>query len=261
MNKILNEIKIIIKENISKYLPEVKTSDLEGNGEIYYMNGDNGTEFEWYVNEHLPYFMVFYNDEQNLGALKLSVYNDGGILLYIYGDKGNKFIKEIKTSIDVTKDEIFKLAVMLKYEADDCKIWDASIDTIKTDGKIIDEKIVKFKEAEEHLKPIKNKMKLFNKTACVSNKILEEGWKVGYMYREELSNETDSGWNFMAGNEDEDYTSNYNNFKILSLYEVYELDKNIWDYIDSPIGTKFIRISSNEFEIDKNNKEIYMEKR
>lgn len=39
------------------------------------------------------------------------------------------------------------------------------------------------------------------------------------------------------------------------------LDGDIFKYIDMPAGTKLIRISSDEFEIDKNTKEIYMEKR
>ena len=39
------------------------------------------------------------------------------------------------------------------------------------------------------------------------------------------------------------------------------LDRDIFKYIDMPAGTKLIRISPNEFEIDKNNKEIYMAKR
>jgi len=39
------------------------------------------------------------------------------------------------------------------------------------------------------------------------------------------------------------------------------LDSDIFKYIDMPTVTKLIRISSNEFEIDKNDKEIYMQKR
>ena len=111
MNRILNEIKEIIKQNINEYLPEVKSSDLEENGTVYYMNGKNGTEFDWYVNEHLPSFMVFYNDKQNLGAAKLLIYTNGEVVLYIYGDKGNKTIKEVQTSIKVTENELFNLAV------------------------------------------------------------------------------------------------------------------------------------------------------
>ena len=45
-----------------------------------------------------------------------------------------------------------------------------------------------------------------NGNGCiVSDKITKEGFKVGYMYREQPDDgRPDSGWRFMAGNEDED---------------------------------------------------------
>ena len=46
MNKILDEVRTIIREGIKEYLPTVSPSDLEENGMVYYMNGQNGTEFE-----------------------------------------------------------------------------------------------------------------------------------------------------------------------------------------------------------------------
>lgn len=261
MNRILSEIKEKIKQNINEYLPEVKTSELEENGAIYYMNGKNGTEFDWHVNEHLPSFMVFYNDEQNLGAVKLSIYTNGGVVLYIYGDKGNKVIKEVKTSIEVTENELFNLAVILKSEADDKNIWDASVDKINTEIEINDKQIKEFQDSKQHMEPIKNRMKLLNQTAYLSKKILEERWKVGYMRRDKPINENDSGWSFLAGNEDEEYYNDYKNIALVSVQDVYQLDPDIWNYIDNPVGTELIRISSNEFEIDKNDKEIFMEKR
>ena len=88
MNKILKEIKDLIKENLKKYLPEVKETDLEENGDIFYMNGKNGTEFDWHVNDCLSSFMVFYNDKNNMGAVKLTLYNNGNISIYLYGDSG-----------------------------------------------------------------------------------------------------------------------------------------------------------------------------
>ena len=261
MNKILSEIKEIIKQNINEYLPEVKPSDLEEDGTVYYMNGKNGTEFDWYVNEHLPSFMVFYNDERNLGAVKSSIYTDGQIVLYIYGDKGNKVIKEVQTSIEVAENELFNLAVILKSEADDKSIWDASIDKINTDVEIAEEEITKFQDSEQYMEPTKNRMRLLNQTAYLSKKILEEDWKVGYMRRDEPVNENDSGWSFCAGNEDNEYYNDYKNIALVSVHEVYQIDPDIWNYIDNPVGTELIRISSNEFEIDKRDKEIFMEKR
>ncbi len=261
MNRILNEIKKIIKQNINEYLPEVKSSDLEENGTVYYMNGKNGTEFDWYVNEHLPSFMVFYNDKQNLGAAKLLIYANGKVILYLYEDKGNKLIKEIETSIEISADELFKLAVILKKEAEDKDIWDESIDKINTDVEITEEEITKFQASEQYMKPTRNRINLLNKMAYLSKKVSEEGWKIGYMCREEAMNENDSGWQFLAGNEDDEYLNNHKNCLLVHVQDVYQLDPDIWNYIDNPVGTELIRISSNEFEIDKKNKEIFMEKR
>lgn len=77
MYRIINDIQTIIKNAMSENLPEVSPDALEENGKIYYMNGKNGTEYDWFVNDHLPPFMVFYNDEKNLGAVKATVYTDG----------------------------------------------------------------------------------------------------------------------------------------------------------------------------------------
>lgn len=261
MNRILNEIKEIIKKNINEYLPEVKPSDLEENGTVYYMNGKNGTEFDWYVNEHLPSFMVFYNDEQNLGAAKLLIYANGKVVLYLYEDKGNKLIKEIETSIEIIEDELFKLAVILKNETEDKDIWDESIDKVNMDVEITEEEITKFQDSEQYMKPTKNRMNLLNKMVYLSKKVSEDGWKVGYMCREEAMNENDSGWQFLAGNEDDKYLNNNKNCLLVHVQDVYQLDPDIWNYIDNPVGTELIRISSNEFEIDKKNKEIFVEKR
>ncbi len=261
MNKILNEIKQIINENLGLYLPKVKTSDLEENGNIYYMNGKNGTEFDWYVNDKISEFMVFYDDKDNLGAIKLTLYSDGGIYICIYGNKGKKLIKEVQTKIEVSKEEIFQLAVTLKNEADDKGIFDASIEKINSDNKMPLDKVNEFKNNIKYYENMINQNKMFNMLACVSKKITEEGWKVGYMVKDEPLNENDSGWVFMAGNEADEYVNDSKNLELLNIYSVYQLDPDILNYIDNPVGMRFIRISSSEFEIDKNDKEIYTEKR
>ncbi len=86
------------------------------------MNGKNGAEFDWYVNEKISDFMVFYDDEENLGAAKLTIYDQGDVLMYIYGDKGKSVVQEVKTYLDVTKEEMLDLAVLLKKEGEDKKI-------------------------------------------------------------------------------------------------------------------------------------------
>ena len=262
MNHILNKVKEIINSNLELYLPHVKISDLENDGAIYYMNGKDGTEFDWYVNDKLPPFMVFYNDEANLGAMKLLLYKDGGIEVYIYDENGKKLVKKVNTCIDVEETDILELAVILRNEADDNRIWGADIKSINTDIEVKDEKINEYKENEKNYSAIKNKKMILNLTSFVSKKITEGGWKVGYMERNEPWNEEDSGWSFLAGNENDEYTSNAENIELIRVGNVWQqFDSDIFKYIDMPIGTKLIRLSSEAFEIDKNDKEIYMVKR
>ena len=109
---------------------------------------------------------------------------------------------------------------------------------------------------------MKNRMNICRLYAIVSKRITEDGWKVGYMERTEPHDEDDSGWFFASGDEGDEYFSNPENLSLLAVGTVWQqLDEDIFKYIDMPAGTKLIRISSNEFEIDKNNKEIYMAKR
>ncbi|MBO5030797.1 MAG: DUF2185 domain-containing protein [Lachnospiraceae bacterium] len=262
MNPILNKIKEAMECNMELYLPHVKSSDLEDDGVIYYMNGKNGTEFDWYVNDHLPPFMVFYNDEANLGAMKLLLYSDGSIEVYIYDENGKKLIKKVAAYLDTAKTDILELAVILRNEADDKKFWGRGIESINTDVEVRDEMINEFKENEKLYCAVKNQKMILNLKSYVSKKITKEGWKVGYMERNKPYNEEDSGWCFFAGNENDAYTSDYRNIELISVGYVWQqLDSDIGKYIDMPIGTRLIRISSEAFEIDKNDKEIYMVKR
>lgn len=154
------------------------------------------------------------------------------------------------------------MAVILRNEADDNTIWGADIESINTDMEVNDEKINEFKENKKNYNAIKNKKIILNLKSYVSKKITEEGWKVGYMERDEPFNAEDSGWSFFAGNEDDEYMSDDRNIELISVGNVWQqFDSDIFKYIDMPIGTKLIRISSEAFEVDKNDKEIYMAKR
>ena len=95
----------------------------------------------------------------------------------------------------------------------------------------------------------------------VSNKITKDGWKVGYMYREEPDEGVpDSGWRFMQGKESDEYNSDSSNINVFALNTICNYDPDIIPYLNSPIGTVLIRISEHEFEIDKGDKPIYVAK-
>ena len=54
MNKIFEQVDHYMHEALKKGLPDIKPCELEKDGAVFYMNGKNGTAFDWYVNEHFP---------------------------------------------------------------------------------------------------------------------------------------------------------------------------------------------------------------
>ena len=95
----------------------------------------------------------------------------------------------------------------------------------------------------------------------VSDKITKEGFKVGYMYREKPdANRPDSGWRFMAGNEDVEYMNNSNNHHIFAINTICNYDPDIIPYLKSEIGSTYIRVDNSKFEIDDGSKPIFVDK-
>ena len=85
----------------------------------------------------------------------------------------------------------------------------------------------------------------------VSDKITVEGYKVGYMVRKNpMSEYPDSGWRFMAGNEDDKYMSDPNHHNIFALNTICNYDPDIIPYLHAKTGSAFIRIDSRNFEED-----------
>lgn len=195
MNKILKEISKIIKENFKKYLPKVSTQDLEENGKIYYMNDKNGTVFDYYTNNHLSPFMCFYNDKENMGAVKLILYIDGKIDIYLFENHTNKPYKEISTSIQVTDEEMLELAVIMNKIADNDDKWGVSIEDMYSDIKITENEIKDFTSQEEDFEILSELLK----TCIVTKKLLDENWKVGLMQKMKPTSEMDSGWSLSVG--------------------------------------------------------------
>ena len=95
----------------------------------------------------------------------------------------------------------------------------------------------------------------------VSDKIAKEGYKVGYMYREEPDEGVpDSGWRFMAGDEDDEYINDPDNIHILSLNTVCNYDRDIIPYLRSDIGSAYIRVDSKSFREDGGTVPVFVDK-
>lgn len=257
MNKILNEISKIVKEELKKHLPEVLAQDLEENGKIYYMNDKNGTIFDYYINNHLSPFMCFYNDKENMGAIKLILYIDGKIDIYLFKNHTNKPYKEISKSINVGCGEILELAVIMNKIADNDNKWGASIEDINSDIQITKNEINEFLSQEQEFRSLSELLK----TCIVTKKLLDENWKVGIMQKMESSSEMDSGWFLSVGNETQDYVDDPKNLCMTTLDKLCKKDPTLISYLmNKSVGDVLVRVSNDEFEFDDYEKEIFISK-
>ena len=86
-----------------------------------------------------------------------------------------------------------------------------------------------------------NIVKKYLPRCFVTNRILNDGQKIGYLYREQSDNEKDSGWRIMAGDESDDYMDDPDNAAFVSLGAVLSCDDSVIDLLESPVGSAFQR--------------------
>jgi hypothetical protein len=261
MNKILYETQTIMLECMHAALPDIRPDNLENDGAVYYMNGKNGTAFDWYVNEHLPCFFIFYNDADNLGAVKAMLYTDGALSVYVYGDNGHAKPVLFERNVEATSEELLKLAVLLTENADDRRIWDADITALNSDAEPDREIVERFISQKEAFEPMIERKKLLPKTVIVSKKVREGGWKIGYGMRDEPDQERDSGWYFAVGDETEEYVNDPSNLELWTVNSALLYDPALSEFISAPYGTAIVRTGSDRFETDAPGKEVFIEKK
>lgn len=82
------------------------------------------------------------------------------------------------------------------------------------------------------------------KGGCLaSNKITIDGEKIGYAYREKPDAKFpgDSGWRFLAGQEDDKYLSDPKNFNAFEINTICNYDESILSILNSEINSAFVK--------------------
>ena len=75
----------------------------------------------------------------------------------------------------------------------------------------------------------------------ISCKIIDESEPVGYMYRERAGEDEDSGWRFLSGTENEEYTDDEDNYKVVDVNIVANFEPAIIPHLNSKVDTEFER--------------------
>ena len=96
-----------------------------------------------------------------------------------------------------------------------------------------------------------NLVERYIKRCFVTRRVLDDGERVGYLYREEPDEENDSGWRITANDETEEYMADSKNLAYVSLGAVLSRDDSFRDLLDASVGSAYIRNArTGEFEPD-----------
>lgn len=103
----------------------------------------------------------------------------------------------------------------------------------------VEKKFFKPKEKIKQLIP--------NMGGCMAtDRIMVDGAKVGYMYREKSKESWDSGWVFMAGDESQEYADDPSNWAFYEVNTVANYDDAILLYLNEPPGFAWGRVTGKD---------------
>jgi len=89
-----------------------------------------------------------------------------------------------------------------------------------------------------------NLVERYIKRCFVTKRVLNEGYKVGYLYREEPDEERDSGWRITSNTEPDEYMDDGANIAYVSLGAVLSKDDSFVSLLEHQTGAAFIRDES-----------------
>ena len=123
--QIIEKIKNIFADIREKY-PLITDEDLHSKGAIFYMNGNDGTDFDWNANDRCCEFYMFHSNE--IGFIKLFVEKGDTYTAYVYPNGEMSATETIRGDLD--EGDSLYLAALLYRKADREYIYDEIIDEI-----------------------------------------------------------------------------------------------------------------------------------
>lgn len=82
--------------------------------------------------------------------------------------------------------------------------------------------------------------------SIVSNHILNDGFPILFMYREDPIEKEDSGWRFLSGQEEQEYLDDPQNSRFIGLNTMANMDASIIPHLKKKKGTELERGSAEE---------------
>lgn len=123
--QIIEKIKGVFADIRKKY-PLIAEEDLYDKGAIFYMNGNDGTDFDWNTNGHCSELYMYHENE--VGFIKLFVSANDTYTAYVYPNGEMSAVETIKG--DLEEGDSLYLATILHRKADMNGIFDKNINNI-----------------------------------------------------------------------------------------------------------------------------------
>jgi hypothetical protein len=99
-----------------------------------------------------------------------------------------------------------------------------------------------FRLTAAQIKPLAN-----GHGGCLAtDRVVVDGQRVGYMYRELPDSSADSGWRFFAGDESDDYVNDPQNLGIYDVNTIANYDPLIIPLLSEAVGAAFARDPQND---------------
>lgn len=135
-----------------RLMPEV-TDDMlcdEGDGEkIYYMNGNDGTYFDWNANGRLCEFFMFYKSTE-MGFIKVFVNSNDTMTGYMFKEEYSYGDEPIELEpVRLNKEDALCFAALMQTIADDRSLFDKPISQLDFDHEISWAEVADMREYEE----------------------------------------------------------------------------------------------------------------
>lgn len=86
-----------------------------------------------------------------------------------------------------------------------------------------------------------DKLQQYFNRCYVSNQIMQEGYKVGRLYREEPENEKETGWTLLSDHESQEYVDDPDNLQYIAIGKVLNIDDSFIHLLDMPAGSDYAR--------------------
>ena len=127
-DRVKQQVLDYIKSNIRDRFPEITDDMLIENGTVFYMNGNDGTGFDFSMNDRTCELMSFYKSS-NYGFFKIFVTRSRLIDGYAYLEEGHGEAIHLEPK-NVGEKEAKEFARALQLYADNLKKWDCNIEEI-----------------------------------------------------------------------------------------------------------------------------------